>query len=176
MHFFLSDSTVVNYDDVTKIDFGVHVNGRVIDCAFTLAFNDKYDQLLKAVRAATNTGQTFYICENKAIFYSYDLWSTFHHLLSKGYSVVVMSMFVFCRICHKKNILNNQVYKNCVSSLSIFHISAGEWWNSKSSHRYDGSRLSCQKARQRVAMTTELAKFQCRENRFLVVPVIWYFV
>ena len=73
MHFFLSDSTVVNYDDVTKIDFGVHVNGRVIDCAFTLAFNDKYDQLLKAVRAATNTGQTFYICENKAIFYSCDL-------------------------------------------------------------------------------------------------------
>jgi len=51
-----NDSTVVNYDDVTKIDFGVHVNGRVIDCAFTLAFNDKYDQLLKAVRAATNTG------------------------------------------------------------------------------------------------------------------------
>jgi len=50
------DNTVVNYSDVCKIDFGVHVNGRVIDCAFTLAFDNKYDNLLKAVRAATNTG------------------------------------------------------------------------------------------------------------------------
>lgn len=50
------DTTVVNYSDVCKIDFGVHVNGRVIDCAFTLTFDDKYDKLLEAVRAATNTG------------------------------------------------------------------------------------------------------------------------
>jgi len=50
------DETVLNYDDVCKIDFGVHVNGRIVDCAFTLAFNEKYDQLLKAVKDATNTG------------------------------------------------------------------------------------------------------------------------
>lgn len=30
--------------------------GRIIDCAFTLAFNPKYDKLLEAVRDATNTG------------------------------------------------------------------------------------------------------------------------
>ncbi len=30
--------------------------GRIIDCAFTLSFNDKYDKLLEAVRDATNTG------------------------------------------------------------------------------------------------------------------------
>ena len=30
--------------------------GRIIDCAFTLTFNPKYDKLLEAVRDATNTG------------------------------------------------------------------------------------------------------------------------
>jgi len=50
------DETVVNYSDVCKIDFGVHVAGRVIDCAFTLTFDEKYNPLLEAVRAATNTG------------------------------------------------------------------------------------------------------------------------
>lgn len=50
------DPTVLQYDDVCKIDFGTHVNGRIIDCAFTLAYNPKYDKLLEAVRDATNTG------------------------------------------------------------------------------------------------------------------------
>ena len=34
----------------------VHINGRIIDCAFTVAFDPKYDPLLDAVRDATNTG------------------------------------------------------------------------------------------------------------------------
>ncbi|XP_076447932.1 methionine aminopeptidase 2-like [Babylonia areolata] len=50
------DTTVLSYDDVCKIDFGTHINGRIIDCAFTLAFNPKYEQLLAAVKDATNTG------------------------------------------------------------------------------------------------------------------------
>ncbi|KAF5288158.1 hypothetical protein FQR65_LT12085 [Abscondita terminalis] len=50
------DTTVLEYDDVTKIDFGTHINGRIIDCAFTLTFNPKYDKLVEAVRDATNTG------------------------------------------------------------------------------------------------------------------------
>jgi len=50
------DETVLGYDDVCKIDFGVHVNGRIIDCAFTHTFNPKYDRLLEAVQDATNTG------------------------------------------------------------------------------------------------------------------------
>lgn len=50
------DTTVLQYDDVTKIDFGTHINGRIIDCAFTLTFNPKYDRLVEAVRDATNTG------------------------------------------------------------------------------------------------------------------------
>lgn len=50
------DQTVLGYDDVCKIDFGTHINGRIIDCAFTVHFNPKYDRLVEAVKDATNTG------------------------------------------------------------------------------------------------------------------------
>jgi len=50
------DTTVLAYDDVMKIDFGTHINGRIIDTAFTVAFNPTYDKLLEAVKDATNTG------------------------------------------------------------------------------------------------------------------------
>ncbi|CAD5114434.1 DgyrCDS3566 [Dimorphilus gyrociliatus] len=50
------DPTVLTYDDVMKVDFGTHIGGRIIDSAFTVAFNPKYDNLLKAVKDATNTG------------------------------------------------------------------------------------------------------------------------
>uniref|UniRef100_A0A8D8LCU7 Methionine aminopeptidase 2 n=1 Tax=Cacopsylla melanoneura TaxID=428564 RepID=A0A8D8LCU7_9HEMI len=30
--------------------------GRIIDCAFTLGYNNKYDKLIEAVRDATNSG------------------------------------------------------------------------------------------------------------------------
>jgi len=39
-----------------KIDFGTHIKGRIIDCAFTVAFNPVFDNLLTAVKDATNTG------------------------------------------------------------------------------------------------------------------------
>ena len=41
---------------VVYVDFGTHVNGRIIDCAFTVAFNPEFQPLLDAVREATNTG------------------------------------------------------------------------------------------------------------------------
>ncbi|PLW08098.1 hypothetical protein PCANC_23690 [Puccinia coronata f. sp. avenae] len=50
------DNIVLSADDVLKIDFGVQVGGRIVDSAFTMTFNHKYDKLLEAVRAATNTG------------------------------------------------------------------------------------------------------------------------
>jgi methionyl aminopeptidase len=50
------DPTVLEYDDVVKIDFGTHIKGRIIDCAFTLAYNPRYQKLLEAVKDATNTG------------------------------------------------------------------------------------------------------------------------
>ncbi|KAF3933642.1 hypothetical protein ABW20_dc0102232 [Dactylellina cionopaga] len=47
---------VVSEKDVMKVDFGVHVNGRIVDSAFTVAFDPTYDNLLAAVKDATNTG------------------------------------------------------------------------------------------------------------------------
>ena len=46
---------MLQYDDVMKVDFGVHVNGRIIDSAFTMHFNPRYDNLIAAVNDATNT-------------------------------------------------------------------------------------------------------------------------
>ncbi|XP_063678506.1 methionine aminopeptidase 2-like [Bolinopsis microptera] len=50
------DKTVLQYDDVCKIDFGTHINGRIIDCAWTVHFNPRYDPLVNAAKAATNMG------------------------------------------------------------------------------------------------------------------------
>lgn len=50
------DNRVLEYDDVCKIDFGTHCRGLLVDCAFTVAFNPVYDNLLQAVKEATETG------------------------------------------------------------------------------------------------------------------------
>ncbi|KAA1467880.1 peptidase M24A, methionine aminopeptidase [Dentipellis sp. KUC8613] len=50
------DTIVLQKEDVLKVDFGVHVKGRIVDSAFTLTFEPTYDKLLEAVKAATDTG------------------------------------------------------------------------------------------------------------------------
>lgn len=52
----LGNKTILAQEDVMKVDIGVHVNGRIVDSAFTMAFDDMYNPLLEAVKAATNTG------------------------------------------------------------------------------------------------------------------------
>ncbi|KAF2021486.1 methionine aminopeptidase 2-like protein [Aaosphaeria arxii CBS 175.79] len=47
---------VLNYEDVMKVDFGVHINGRIVDSAFTLTFDPVYDNLVNACKDATNAG------------------------------------------------------------------------------------------------------------------------
>lgn len=47
---------VLNQEDVMKVDFGVHINGRIVDSAFTMSFDPVYDNLLTAVKEATNAG------------------------------------------------------------------------------------------------------------------------
>ena len=39
-----------------KVDFGTQVNGRIIDCAWTVHFDPQFDNLVAAVKDATNTG------------------------------------------------------------------------------------------------------------------------
>ncbi|KAH0884527.1 hypothetical protein HID58_060623, partial [Brassica napus] len=49
------DKTALQYDDVMKLDFGTHIDGHIVDCAFTVVFNPMYDPLLAASREATYT-------------------------------------------------------------------------------------------------------------------------
>ncbi|GAA6011421.1 hypothetical protein JCM10207_008332 [Rhodosporidiobolus poonsookiae] len=50
------DKIVLQAEDVLKVDFGVHVNGRIVDSAFTMNWEPTYDNLIAAVRDATETG------------------------------------------------------------------------------------------------------------------------
>ena len=56
------DDTVLQYGDVMKVDFGTQINGRIIDCAWTVSFDPRYDNLLAAVKAATNEGIRVCVC------------------------------------------------------------------------------------------------------------------
>ncbi|GIZ47641.1 hypothetical protein CKM354_001072600 [Cercospora kikuchii] len=49
---------VLQSNDVLSVDFGVHVNGRIVDSAFTVALdhNERYNPLLHAVKETTDTG------------------------------------------------------------------------------------------------------------------------
>jgi methionyl aminopeptidase len=50
------NTMILDKDDVMKVDFGVHINGRIVDSAFTWAANPRYDPLLEAAREATRAG------------------------------------------------------------------------------------------------------------------------
>ncbi|KAF2153746.1 methionine aminopeptidase 2-like protein [Myriangium duriaei CBS 260.36] len=50
------NKTVLQHGDVMKVDFGAHINGRIVDSAFTVHFDPVYDNLVNAVKDATNTG------------------------------------------------------------------------------------------------------------------------
>lgn len=51
-----NDNSILKKDDIIKIDFGTEANGWIIDSAFTVCFDSKYDNLLEAVKEATETG------------------------------------------------------------------------------------------------------------------------
>ncbi len=50
------DTKILQHGDVMKVDFGTHVKGLLIDCAFTVAFDPTFDNLLQASKDATMTG------------------------------------------------------------------------------------------------------------------------
>ena len=49
----MEDQRIFKDNDICKIDFGVHINGRIIDSAFTYSFNDRYRALIDATKDAT---------------------------------------------------------------------------------------------------------------------------
>ncbi|ADM12396.1 methionine aminopeptidase 2 [Encephalitozoon intestinalis ATCC 50506] len=50
------EDIVLKEDDVLKVDFGTHSNGRIMDSAFTVAFQENLQPLLMAAREGTETG------------------------------------------------------------------------------------------------------------------------
>ena len=50
------DKRTLGANDICKLDFGTHINGNIIDCAFSIAFNPEYDSLIKASQEATRHG------------------------------------------------------------------------------------------------------------------------
>ncbi len=64
---------MLGVDDVCKLDFGTHVRGRIIDCAYTFAFNPKFQPLLDAAQAATNAGIRVFL-SSTSTYYSLVLW------------------------------------------------------------------------------------------------------
>lgn len=51
-----NDKISIDKDDLIKIDFGTEINGWIVDSAFTICFDHKYDNLLNASKEATYTG------------------------------------------------------------------------------------------------------------------------
>lgn len=50
------DKTKLTANDICKLDFGVQVAGRIVDCAFTVAFDPIFDPLIQSTQEATNAG------------------------------------------------------------------------------------------------------------------------
>jgi len=50
------DTTRLRYGNVMKVDMGTQIDGMIIDCAWTVAFDPKFDPLVEAVKAATEAG------------------------------------------------------------------------------------------------------------------------
>jgi methionyl aminopeptidase len=61
---------ILQQHDLMTIDFGVHINGWIVDSAFTLAFDPTYDNLLAAVKDATNTG--IKVISSRSVYWLYD--------------------------------------------------------------------------------------------------------
>lgn len=51
---YYEDDIILKSSDILKIDYGVHVKGTIIDSAFTMHFDNKYDQFIDISKKLTN--------------------------------------------------------------------------------------------------------------------------
>lgn len=51
---YYENDIILNNDDILKIDYGVHFNGTIIDSAFTIHFNNKFDEFIDISKKLTN--------------------------------------------------------------------------------------------------------------------------
>ncbi|KAI4974661.1 hypothetical protein ZWY2020_048268 [Hordeum vulgare] len=90
------DKTVLQYDDVMKLDFGTHIDGHIVDCAFTVAFNPMFDPLLQATKDATNTGIKVIL---HILFTLPMLWYILTQNVLRYYQVNAFRSWNRCRLC-----------------------------------------------------------------------------
>lgn len=51
---FDNNNKIINKNDIIKIDYGVHYNGMIIDSAFTMYFDEKYNEFINLSKEATD--------------------------------------------------------------------------------------------------------------------------
>ena len=71
-------------NSIIKVDYGVEVNGWIIDSAFTVSFNDKYKNLLDAVKDATYTG-----IKNAGVDVNIKEWSKDIQEVMESYEIIL---------------------------------------------------------------------------------------
>ena len=77
-----NNDVILTDKDNIKIDFGVVVNGWIIDCAFSAYFDPKYENLHKAVQDATNNG-----IKNAGIDVNIKDWSKSNKEVMESYEI-----------------------------------------------------------------------------------------
>jgi methionyl aminopeptidase len=73
---------ILREHDNIKIDFGVVVNGWIVDCAFSAYFDHKYDNLHKAVKEATYNG-----IKNAGVDVNIKDWSRYNKEVMESYEI-----------------------------------------------------------------------------------------
>ena len=51
-----NETRLLNKDDLIKIDYGVHIDGCIVDSAFSFSYNNKFNELINISKKATNIG------------------------------------------------------------------------------------------------------------------------
>lgn len=79
-----NDETKFKKDDIIKIDYGIEVNKWIIDSAFTICFDYKYENLMTAVKEATENG-----IKNIAVDMDINDWATSNQEVMESYEIVL---------------------------------------------------------------------------------------
>lgn len=127
------DKRVIQKNDIVKIDFGTHVNGHIIDSAFTLYFNDSdtYKQLCEASQEAISVGIKSSGCGAYLKDISKDIFEVFYSytgnnfdddikMFNWNYNLSVPSMFT------KKHTNITQIFNLCGHNIKPYIIHGGK--------------------------------------------------
>jgi len=163
----------LNKDSITKIDFGVEVNGWITDSAFTIAFNEDYKNLLDGVKEATYIG-----IKNAAIDVNIKEWGKEIQEVMESYEVEINNKTYPIKVLKNlggHNILKNRIhggiflpgadinfypenvrFKEGVYAVETFGSTKSDWVEEKSDENtiYMNKALTCSKLKNDKKMTT----------------------